>query len=79
MGSRTLCVWFYANSRYLYVKTYRFGTPTGDDFDLVGHNGEEINLPQVSHFDFVGHEDINLPQVSQWFFIYHAYSVDSKK
>ena len=46
LGSRTLCVWFNADSRYLHVRTYRFGTPTKDYFNFLGH--ENINLPQVS-------------------------------
>ena len=53
LGSRTLCVWFNADSRYLHVRTYRFGTPTGDDFGLMGHN--DINLPPVSQWFFIYH------------------------
>ena len=53
MGSRTLCVWFDANSSNLKVRTYGFGTPTGDDFDFVGH--DDINIPQVSQWFFIYH------------------------
>ena len=36
MGSRTLCVWYNTVSKYLHVRTYNFGTPTGDDVNAAG-------------------------------------------
>ena len=53
LGSRTLCVWFNNFYIFLRVRTYRFGTQTGDDFDLMGH--KDINLPPVSQWFFIYH------------------------
>jgi len=35
-GTRTLCAWYNAESKFLRVRTYNFGTPTGDDVNKAG-------------------------------------------
>jgi hypothetical protein len=51
MGSRTLCVWYNAASKFLHVRTYNFGTPTGDDVNKAGI--DDIYNPPVDQWFFV--------------------------
>ena len=48
-GSRTLALFYNAPGRYLHIKTYRHGTPTGDDFNL----GPNKDAPEIDQWFFI--------------------------
>ena len=53
LGSRCLSVWYNSLENFLHVRSYRFGTPNGDDFNMASMD-DIFQLP-VDRWFFIYH------------------------